>query len=404
MTIAISIFTTIINLIVQAVITGLRAALTALQITAKTLFGLTKVVGKAGVAAANKQKDGSELLSKNRSTESSRLLQRSKELTVKTAEDVDKTVKLFGKSFTITSKVAAKALLLSVKTVIAFIRLLIFLCMLVQTVITLLGGMAILGAIALILLITATFGAIGLLDADFTTTKKISVGEASKVLVDNGGGDGKIHSEIGNKFVDQITLLNSADIDPSRGLQAPIIGWNHPHWNAGVLNDSDKAIIEAFAEEHFEEGMSAGEKACITWDWIHSEVTYPYGAAFNALEGVSSVECIFQRRMGQCLQYNGAMEAMLLYLGFDAREVHGSRSRDVAYTPGQGHDHYWCEVNIDDTLYLIDTGNSGDSGDIALTHFVVTFEDAYEIDNTNGFGYYRERGEVKSTTHDHSDW
>lgn len=220
----------------------------------------------------------------------------------------------------------------------------------------------------------------------------------------SGGGSDKVTTDLGKKYQKQIKLLNGAKIDTKQGVTAPIIGWDHPQWKAGILSDNDKQIVEKFAKEHFKDDMTPAEKACITWDWIHNNVRYPYDDFVSSCSNKTSVECIFRDKVGQCLQYNGAMEAMLLYLGFNAREVHGTRST-TSITPGNGHDHYWCEVKIGDNIYLIDTGNKGDSGDIALTHFCITYDEAYKIDVSNGFGYYQERGAVvKDKKHSHSDW
>lgn len=217
-------------------------------------------------------------------------------------------------------------------------------------------------------------------------------------------GSDKVTTDLGKKYQKQIKLLNGAKINKDQGKTAPIIGWDHPNWYAGILSDTDKQLIEKFAKEHFKDDMTPAEKACITWDWIHNNVRYPYDDFVSSCSNKTAVECIFRDKVGQCLQYNGAMEAMLLYLGFDAREVHGTRSQS-SITPGNGHDHYWCEVKIGNKIYLIDTGNSGDSGDIALTHFCITYDEAYKIDVSNGFGYYQERGTVvKESNHTHSDW
>lgn len=122
------------------------------------------------------------------------------------------------------------------------------------------------------------------------------------------------------------------------------------------LKDSDIAIIEQFAAEHFPENSTLAEKLYITHQWIHKNVDYAYaGAKWNAIVNKSYVDAIFNYRSGQCVQYNGAMASVLAYYGYDVYMVRGWTRPGVQ--------HYWTECEINGNTYLVECGNLGKNGD-----------------------------------------
>ena len=123
--------------------------------------------------------------------------------------------------------------------------------------------------------------------------------------------------------------------------------------------DADIAAIERFAEEHFESDWTAEQKAAYTCLWINRNVTYAYGDDWNVIGDKGFAEAIFDYRLGQCAQYNGAMIEMLNYLGFDADLVLGYRGTSAS----NKWQHYWGEIEIDGTDYVIETGCYKKNGD-----------------------------------------
>ena len=111
-----------------------------------------------------------------------------------------------------------------------------------------------------------------------------------------------------------------------------------------TVSASDMAICQRFADEHFRPEWTDLQKLEYTALWIRTNVHYAYG-------GVSSSYCdaIFNHRTGQCIQYNGAMLAMMSYLGYDVRMVHGHIGRNH-------NNHYWGEMDYNGVTYTIDTG------------------------------------------------
>jgi len=120
------------------------------------------------------------------------------------------------------------------------------------------------------------------------------------------------------------------------------------------LKEDDYKILEKFASEHFTADMTLADKLLVTHQWIHYNVDYAYaGSKWDAIESLSYPDAIFNHKSGQCVQYNGAMAAMLCYFGYKAYVVKG-------VTSGQ---HYWCECEIDGARYYVETGNHGKNGD-----------------------------------------
>lgn len=120
------------------------------------------------------------------------------------------------------------------------------------------------------------------------------------------------------------------------------------------LSDNDIKIVKKFAEDHFKKGMTDAEKLQYTLNWINSEVLYARGENWNKISGKTWVDAIYTYKLGQCAQYNGAMAAMLVYMGYDASIIKGFR--------GSGTQHFWCEVKIQGRTYVMETGNYSSSG------------------------------------------
>jgi len=137
------------------------------------------------------------------------------------------------------------------------------------------------------------------------------------------------------------------------------------------LSDEDYEIIEAFAAEHFTSGMTMAEKLYVTWDWIHTNTTYASGDLWYEIDSLTYPDAIFNHQLGQCVQYNGAMAAVLAYYGFDVYMVKG-----WVYPAEKRNQHYWTEVIIDGERYCVETGNLKKNGSY-WKHF---FDDADSVE------------------------
>ena len=125
-----------------------------------------------------------------------------------------------------------------------------------------------------------------------------------------------------------------------------------------ALSKNDLEILEAFAEENFDPKWTDEQKLRYTLEWINREVYYPFGKVFEQICQYSHVKAIFECKKGQCLQYNGAMCAMMTYLGYPSRLIMGYRGTwNTNY-----FQHFWCETVFNGTTFVLETGNAGRSG------------------------------------------
>lgn len=129
------------------------------------------------------------------------------------------------------------------------------------------------------------------------------------------------------------------------------------------LSSADIQTLKRFADEHFTSSMTKGEKVDYTLQWINKNVVYADGKnghpQYSDIWAKSYVDAVFNSRAGQCVQYNGALVAMMCYLGYDANLVQGYRG----YENGSQWQHFWGEVKIGSTSYLMECGNYGQDGD-----------------------------------------
>ncbi len=141
-----------------------------------------------------------------------------------------------------------------------------------------------------------------------------------------------------------------------------------------TLSERDIEILEAFAAEHFPADATREEKMWITLQWIHKNVQYAYaGDLWNEIASLSWVEAIFVNQKGQCAQYNGAMASMMSWMGFDVSIVQGYRGT----WPGNYWQHFWVEIEICGTIYIMECGNLGKNGN--WYYFLAPYEE------TSGF-------------------
>ena len=124
------------------------------------------------------------------------------------------------------------------------------------------------------------------------------------------------------------------------------------------LSESDIKLLDNFKKKNFKEGMTREEQLQVTLNWINQNVKYALNDDWTKISGKSWVEAIFKYKLGQCAQYNGAMAAMMAYLGYDVQVVMGYRGTwKTNYWQ-----HFWTEVKIQGSTYIVETGNYGRSG------------------------------------------
>lgn len=136
------------------------------------------------------------------------------------------------------------------------------------------------------------------------------------------------------------------------------------------ISEKDFEILAQFAAENFPENCTREDQLWITLQWIHKNVDYAYvGEKWDSIQGLSWVEAVFVKQRGQCVQYNGALAAMMAYLGYDAQMVQGYRGT----YPSNYWQHFWPEVVIDGKTYMMECGNYGKSGN--WYYFLCTYDE-----------------------------
>lgn len=150
-------------------------------------------------------------------------------------------------------------------------------------------------------------------------------------------------------------ILNTVKLNPHRSFKV----YNRQtstesSWTSSI-SDNDVKILKKFADEHFTSDMTREEKLRTTFDYIHYNTKYAEGSDWSQIADKSWVDAIFTYNKGQCAQYNGAMAAMMAWLGYDVNVVCGYYNRE-------GNQHFWTEVHINGKTYVMETGNYGKNG------------------------------------------
>lgn len=159
-----------------------------------------------------------------------------------------------------------------------------------------------------------------------------------------------------------IARLNKASLNTSRGTYTYNFAQGSSASKSTVaLTSAEKTLLKNFAASHFKSGWTAGQKADYMLQWLHFNVEYCDGADGRApysdlYKYPNELDAVLNGRIGQCVQYNGALVKMMAYLGFDVTEVRGQRG----YEGVRVWDHTWGEVNINGSTYVMEAGNTTD--------------------------------------------
>ncbi len=152
-------------------------------------------------------------------------------------------------------------------------------------------------------------------------------------------------------------LVNAADLKPHNTIYQYNIKYDNSHGGEpfcnGTLNvyQSEIDVYKEFAEEHFEAGMTNYQKIWYLADWMHENVKYATAEEYSKYvlwDGRYVTHCLVDK-VGQCIQYNGALAQILSYMGYDAYMLE-------MYTSGQ---HFRCECTIDGIPFSFEVGDKG---------------------------------------------
>ena len=153
--------------------------------------------------------------------------------------------------------------------------------------------------------------------------------------------------------MEKIELLDSVTLNPHRTYTEYTYKGNTYTSRQVTISDRDIQVLEQFARDHFGENWTAGQKVVYTAWWICNNSHYANGSDWSIIGGKGYADAIINCHLGQCAQYNGCLLEMMCWLGFDANMMFVPRNY------GGGWQHYWCDVNINGTLYYMEAGNEG---------------------------------------------
>ncbi len=155
------------------------------------------------------------------------------------------------------------------------------------------------------------------------------------------------------------TILAGAKLEPRTSFKVYNTQGKKTTWYTYNISKRDQKVLKKFADKHFTKKMSREEKLRYTLNWINQNVIYATGDNWNKICNKGYADAVFTYKLGQCVQYNGAMAEMMAYLGYDAYLIQGYRGN---YETGNIWQHFWCEVKINDRVYLMETGNYDTDG------------------------------------------
>ena len=126
-----------------------------------------------------------------------------------------------------------------------------------------------------------------------------------------------------------------------------------------AISNNDRKIINNFNSEYFSSDMPVYDKIYYTFMFIHEKVKYASGSLWSKIGNSTYVDAIFNKQLGQCAQYNGAMVEYLVNLGFNAKLIMGYRGKSI----DNRWQHFWGEVKLKNgKTYVLETGNYGNDG------------------------------------------
>lgn len=129
-----------------------------------------------------------------------------------------------------------------------------------------------------------------------------------------------------------------------------------------TVSDYDLKLIKAALKKCTNSKMTKAEKAAAIYVYVHNAATYEYD--YTKIPS-DPIEAILSAGRGQCYQYAATYQAMMKYIGYDVKLVSGKTA--------SGSPHWWCQLTIAGTDYMIDPQVDG--------RFLITYEsmDMYAV-------------------------
>lgn len=129
-------------------------------------------------------------------------------------------------------------------------------------------------------------------------------------------------------------------------------------WKNGI-SDNDRRIMANFNANYLTNDMAPYDRIWYTFYFIHRKVFYATGELYSTISSRTYVDAIFNQRLGQCVQYNGAIIAYMANMGLKVKLLQGYRGKSM----DNKWQHFWGQVKLSNgQVYVIETGNYGNDG------------------------------------------
>jgi|GEM_PF-5936337 len=152
-------------------------------------------------------------------------------------------------------------------------------------------------------------------------------------------------------------VINNADLTPKTSLEVKNLrNAADTSWRI-YTSDKDVRLIEDILKQ-FPKDATNLEKIFSVYKYIQGQFEYASGDLYTKIWSLSPLEAILNEHLAQCLQYNGAMAQVLAYMGYDVKLIEGMRGQGdyVNDEVKSFWNHYWTELYIDGSTYLIEVG------------------------------------------------
>ena len=158
---------------------------------------------------------------------------------------------------------------------------------------------------------------------------------------------------------DTASLINGSVGKPVSSYTTTNVQGSKSSSYSSSISSNDRKIIKKFNNKYFSSDMPTYDKIYYTFMFIHKEITYATGGLWSKIGDSTYVDAIFNKKLGQCAQYNGAMVEYLLNLGINAKLIMGYRGTST----NNRWQHFWGEVKLKNgKTYVLETGNYGNDG------------------------------------------
>lgn len=155
------------------------------------------------------------------------------------------------------------------------------------------------------------------------------------------------------------SIINGSIDEPKTFYKTIRVQSSTPSTTKTNITSADKKTIKTYNKNYLSNDMSPAERIYNAFMFVHKNVTYASGSLYSQIWSCTYVDAIFNKRLGQCAQYNGAMIEYVNNMGLNGTLIWGYRGTSNS----NRWQHFWGEVKLKNGVtYVLETGNYGNDG------------------------------------------